>query len=50
MLSGRAFDRILKVARTVADLEGVDRVSVAQVLESLRFRGEAAQPEDAGAA
>jgi magnesium chelatase family protein len=50
MLSGRAFDRILKVARTVADLEGVDRVSDAQVLEALRFRGEAAQPEDAGAA
>ena len=49
-LSGRAFDRILKVGRTVADLEGADRVSDEQVLEALRFRGEASQPKDAGAA
>jgi magnesium chelatase family protein len=49
-LSGRAFHRVLKVARTVADLEGADRVDEDHVLEALRFRGEPARPEDAGAA
>jgi magnesium chelatase family protein len=49
-LSGRAFDRVLKVARTVADLEGVERVAEEHVLEALRFRAEPARPEDAGVA
>lgn len=38
-LSGRGFDRAMKVARTIADLEGADRVADAHVYEALRFRG-----------
>jgi magnesium chelatase family protein len=50
VLSGRAFDRVLKVARTVADLEDRQRVDEEHVLEALRFRGEPTRPEDAGVA
>jgi magnesium chelatase family protein len=49
-LSGRAFDRILKVAVTIADVDGRGRVGEEHVLEALRFRGEPARPEDLGAA
>lgn len=37
-LSGRAWARILKVARTIADLEGADRVDAPHVLEASNFR------------
>ncbi len=37
-LSGRAWARILKVARTIADLEGVARVEAIHVLEASAFR------------
>jgi magnesium chelatase family protein len=37
-LSGRGFDRGLKVARTIADLEGSDRVGEAHLAESLSYR------------
>jgi magnesium chelatase family protein len=50
VLSGRAFDRVLKVARTVADLEDRERVDEEHVLEALRFRGEVASPEGVGVA
>ena len=50
VLSGRAFDRVLKVARTVADLEGRKSVDQEHLLEALRFREEVTQPEDAGVA
>ncbi|MGH2770631.1 MAG: YifB family Mg chelatase-like AAA ATPase [Actinomycetota bacterium] len=36
--SARAFRRVLRVARTIADLEGEDRVGEAQVGEALQFR------------
>jgi magnesium chelatase family protein len=44
-LTGRGFDRALKVARTVADLVGADRVDRAHVAEALTFRGDAGDDE-----
>ena len=38
-LSARAYDRILKVARTVADLEGVPRITSSQIAEAIGYRG-----------
>ena len=37
-LSARAHDRILRVARTLADLEGVEQVAAHHVAEALQFR------------
>lgn len=37
-LSARAYDRVLKVARTIADLEGLDAVRARHVGEALQFR------------
>ena len=37
-LSGRAFDRILKVARTIADLEGNPQVEAHHISEAMLFR------------
>ena len=37
-LSARAYDRILKVARTIADLEGVDIPTTSHVAEALQYR------------
>jgi magnesium chelatase family protein len=49
-LTGRGFDRALKVARTVADLDGSDRVDGPHLLEAMSFRGEPVEVEDAGVA
>ncbi len=38
-LSARAFHRALRVARTVADLDGAERIEPSAVAESLLFRG-----------
>ena len=37
-LSARAFHRILKVARTIADLEGADTLTTAHVAEAVQYR------------
>ena len=37
-LSARAFHRLLKLARTIADLAGADQVSSAHVAESIQYR------------
>jgi magnesium chelatase family protein len=39
-LSARSYHRILKVARTIADIEGEERVTSQHVAEALQYRGE----------
>lgn len=38
-LSARAYDRILKVARTIADIEGAADIQKKHLLEAISYRG-----------
>lgn len=37
-LSARAYYRVLKLARTIADLEGIEKISVGHIAEALSYR------------
>jgi magnesium chelatase family protein len=49
-LTGRGFDRALKVARTIADLDGSERIDAPHLLEALAFRGESDAAGETGVA
>ena len=37
-MSARAYDRVIKIARTIADLEGTDNIEQRHLLEALQYR------------
>ena len=37
-LTARSYDRILRVARTIADLEGSDNIEAPHLAEAIQFR------------
>jgi magnesium chelatase family protein len=38
-LSARAFDRVVKLSRTIADLDGADEIALPHVAEAIQYRG-----------
>jgi magnesium chelatase family protein len=45
-LSGRAYHGILRVARTIADLEGRDNIAMDHILEAVEHRRRGDDPYD----
>ena len=39
-LSARAYDRIIKVSRTIADLQGKDIIDAEQIAEAVSYRAQ----------
>ena len=37
-LTARSYDRILRVARTIADLDGAERIAAEHLAEALQYR------------
>ena len=37
-MSARAYDKILKVARTIADLDGQDEIDILHISEAVQYR------------
>ena len=42
-LSGRRYDRILKLARTIADLDGAENISQSHLMQALQYRVDSAE-------
>ncbi|MDR1256305.1 MAG: hypothetical protein LBJ86_00980 [Spirochaetaceae bacterium] len=45
-ISGRAYHGILRVARTIADLEAADGVGMEHILEAVQYRRQGDDPYD----
>ena len=37
-LSARAYDKILRIARTIADLDGAEDIEISHIAEALQYR------------
>ena len=37
-MTARSYDRVLKVARTIADMNGVEQIGAAELMEALQYR------------